>query len=209
MRQTPGRILHRAAGYDLLTWLMTGGRERAFRERLLTLARVEVSQSVLDVGCGTGSLAMAAKRRVGRGGTVDGIDPSAQMIARATRKARRAALDVRFQQAVIEVLPFPDGRFDVVLSTVMLHHLPRAARITGAHEMRRVVKPGGCAFIADFGPPSRRGVLAHFHRHGHTKPDEIRALLMDAGLQVLDSGPVGTHDLHFVLAVRSGASDRG
>jgi ubiquinone/menaquinone biosynthesis C-methylase UbiE len=208
MRETTGRILHRAAGYDLITWLMTAGRERAFRERLLALARVQPGESVLDVGYGTGSLAIAAKRRVGATGTVDGIDASAQMIARAAKKARTAVLDVGLQEAVIEALPFPGKRFDAVLSTVMLHHLPRAARSVGAREMRRVVKPGGRVFIADFGPPSRHGVLARFHRHGHTKPEEIQALLIDVGLQVIDSGPVGTHDLHFALAIRPGGSGR-
>jgi demethylmenaquinone methyltransferase/2-methoxy-6-polyprenyl-1,4-benzoquinol methylase/phosphoethanolamine N-methyltransferase len=68
--------------------------------------------------CGeTGSLALAAKRRVGATGEVVGIDASAEMIARATSKARRARVDVRFQNAVAEALPFPDARFDTVLST--------------------------------------------------------------------------------------------
>ena len=54
---TKGRVLHSAAGYDLLAWLLLLGRERAFRERLVGLARLEPGQSVLDIGCGTGSLA--------------------------------------------------------------------------------------------------------------------------------------------------------
>jgi ubiquinone/menaquinone biosynthesis C-methylase UbiE len=208
MRGTTGRILHRAAEYDLLTWLMTGGRERAFRERLLALARVYTGESVLDVGCGTGTLALAAKRCVGATGRVDGIDASADMVARATRKAAKAELDVRFQQAVIEALPFAGAEFDVVLSTVMLHHLPGPAKNEGAREMRRVTKPGGRVFIADFGAPSRHGILAHLHRHGHTKPADVLTLLIDAGLEIIDSGPAGMHDLHFTLAVRPGGSSR-
>jgi ubiquinone/menaquinone biosynthesis C-methylase UbiE len=50
MTETTGRILHCAAGYDLLVWLITRGRERQFRDQLLALARVQSGESVLDVG---------------------------------------------------------------------------------------------------------------------------------------------------------------
>jgi ubiquinone/menaquinone biosynthesis C-methylase UbiE len=203
MHETTGRILHRAAGYDWLVWLITRGRERVFRERLLTLARLQAGEAVLDVGCGTGTLAIAAKRRVGPQGSVHGIDASAAMVARATKKAERRGIDVAFEQAIVEALPFPNAQFDLVTSTVMLHHLPRDARQACVREMRRVVKPSGRVFVADFGAPShRRGLIGHFHRHGHTKPDDVMALLTGAGLERIDSGPVGMNDLHFVLAQR-------
>ena len=82
---TTGRVLHWATGYDVLVWLVTLGRERAFREKMLNLAHLAPGESVLDVGCGTGTLAIAAKRVVGPAGAVYGIDASEQMIARATR----------------------------------------------------------------------------------------------------------------------------
>jgi ubiquinone/menaquinone biosynthesis C-methylase UbiE len=74
-------------------------------------------ESVLDVGCGTGSLAIAARRRLGTDGKVFGIDASPEMIARATSKVARAGISVSFRVAVAEALPFPDAQFDVVLST--------------------------------------------------------------------------------------------
>jgi ubiquinone/menaquinone biosynthesis C-methylase UbiE len=197
---TKGRVLHSAAGYDLLAWLFLLGRERAFRERLVRLARLEPGQSVLDVGCGTGSLAIAAKRRVGPGGTVRGIDASPELIARARRKARKAGVDVPFTIGVVEALPFPDGHFDAVLSTLMLHHLPREARRQCAREMRRVLKPGGRVLAVDFGGADRKSVIEHFHRHGRVDVHEIVELLTEVGLQIVESGAVGVRNLNFVLA---------
>src|SRR5262245_27311306 len=87
---TTGRVLHWAGRYDLLVWLLTDGRDRAFREKLISLAGIQPGQSVLDVGCGTGSLAIAARRQVGAAGRVAGIDASPEMIARATSKNTKA-----------------------------------------------------------------------------------------------------------------------
>jgi ubiquinone/menaquinone biosynthesis C-methylase UbiE len=199
---TTGLVLHRAFGYDLIVWLFTRGRERAFREKLVDLARVESGESVLDVGCGTGSLAIAVARHVGSSGLVCGIDASPEMIARATAKARKANVKVNFTHALAETLPFPDRHFDVVLSTVMLHHLPRKARQQCVTEMRRVLKPEGRVLAVDFSRPEHKGgFLAHLHRrHGHVDPPDLLALLSDAGLRVTANGQVGIGDLHFALA---------
>src|SRR5262245_48143975 len=92
-----GKVLHAAAPYDILVWLLTLGRERAFREKMLRLAHLEPGESVLDVGCGTGTLAIAAKRQVGTTGMVYGVDASPEMIARAEKKARKVGIDVAFK----------------------------------------------------------------------------------------------------------------
>jgi ubiquinone/menaquinone biosynthesis C-methylase UbiE len=84
--QTRGFVWNWARRYDLLIGAVTLSRERAFRQRIVDLARLEPGESVLDVGCGTGALAMVAKQRVGEMGSVFGIDPSPQMIARANGK---------------------------------------------------------------------------------------------------------------------------
>lgn len=163
MSNTSGAVIHWAARYDLLINLLTLGGERRFRERLLGLARIGPGESVLDIGCGTGTLAIAAKRRVGTSAVVHGIDASPEMIARARRKATRAGTPVAFEIALAQSLPFPDGQFDVVLSTVMLHHLPRAARPEAILEARRVLKPGGRLLAVDFGGGAggRKGLLGH------------------------------------------------
>jgi len=198
---TKGLVLHWAAGYDLLAWLLTRGRDRAFREKLVGLARLTAGEAVLDVGCGTGSLAIAAKRQVGTSGMVCGIDPSPAMIARARSKAKKASANVRFETGVAEALPFPAAQFDVVLSTLMLHHLPRPVRQQFVREVRRVLEPEGRLLIVDFAhAQDRTGVLAHFHRHGHVDPRQIVSLLEDEGLRFLESGPVGISSLQYVLA---------
>ena len=200
---TSSIVLHSARVYDFLAQVMMLGREGAFREKVLDLARIKVGESVLDVGCGTGTLAIAAKRRVGQGGDVLGIDVSPEMIARARKKASKAALKIDFRNEAIEALPFADAQFDGVLSTLMLHHMPAKVREQGVREMRRVLKPGGRVLILDFGgTKQQRGLLAHFHqRHGHVKPAEVVELLSAAGLNVIESGAVGMRDLHFALAV--------
>lgn len=195
-----GLVIHWAGRYDLLVWLVTLGRERRFRERLLAPARLQPGESVLDVACGTGSLALAAKRRVGPSGSVTGVDASPAMIARARWKATRAGLDAQFGEAFAQALPFGPARFDVVLGTLMLHHLPRAERPVAVAEMRRVLRPGGRLLIVDFGSRDREhGLIARLHRHGYVPSRDIADTVQGAGLEVTESGPLGVWNLHFVL----------
>lgn len=201
--ETKGIVLHSAARYyDMLAWWMTRGRERAFRERLVDLAGIAPGEAVLDMGCGTGSLALATKQRVGARGQVYGIDASPEMIARARRKAVKAGATVVLETGVAETLPFPDARFDVVVSTLMLHHLPRPVRQQCVREARRVLRPGGRLLVVDFESSSRkeRGLLDRMHRHGGVSLDDIVQLVVDADFRVVRKGPVGLRNLQFVLA---------
>ena len=203
MPRPVGAVLHAAVLYDAIVWLALRGRERQLRQRLLALAGLRAGESVLDVGCGTGTLAILASETVGRTGTVCGVDASAEMLARARSKAARAGVDVRFENAAAQALPFADSSFDLALGTMMLHHLGRGARRELAAELRRVVKPGGRVMLVDFARPEakRRGFAGHFrHRHGNVDLLEIIGLLEGAGFQRVESGAVGVKDLHFALA---------
>jgi len=203
--ETPGtssKLIHWARSYDLLVWVLTLGRDRAFREQTLDLAQVALGESVLDIGCGTGTLAIAAKHRVGSAASVAGVDASPEMIARACKKARRARVEVTFATADVENLPYAAGTFDVVLSTVMLHHLSEQARQKCIGEVRRVLKPGGRLLVLDFGgAATRRARPGWVHHHAQFNLLEVVPQLRAAGLSRLESGSAGFRDLQFVRAL--------
>lgn len=195
-----GIVLHGAAGYDLLAKLLTFGRERRFREFMLHPAGLQPGEAVLDVACGTGTLAIAAKRLVGSNGSVTGIDASPEMIERARAKAERAGLTVTFVNGTAGDLPFGDRQFDIVMGTLMLHHLPKPVRSAFAAEARRVLKPGGRLLLIDFGRPLRQSGLLRFHRHGHVDMHAVGALLTESGFEIGDAGPLGTKNLNYICA---------
>jgi ubiquinone/menaquinone biosynthesis C-methylase UbiE len=153
---TRGRLLDRGWRFDLEVWtfdtFLVGGTIRQLRQRVLELAQLCRGQAVLDVGCGTGTLAIAAAVLVGQDGEVAGIDPAPRQIGRAQSKARRAGVHVDFRPGVIEGIPYPDQSFDAVTSTLMMHHLPSDLKRKGLAEIIRVLKPGGRIVVADFNP---------------------------------------------------------
>lgn len=206
---TSGHVLHWARAYDALVWVLTLGNERRFRQRLAELARLEAGQSVLDVGCGTGALAMEAKGFVGAGGEVAGVDPSPEMVARARRKAAKAGVDARFDAGTIEALPFPDATFDTVLSSLMLHHLTDDGLTQGLGEIARVLKSGGRFLAVDIGATGgkRPGPFLRMGKHADFDLEALGPALEAAGLGVVDRGDVGQKfvrgipNLRFLLAV--------
>ena len=199
-----GNTLHSARLYDAFVGVYTLGREKRLRNRTLDAAGLASGERVLDVCCGTGTLTLAARARVGANGSVDGVDASPEMIARATKKA--ADSDVRFQIAQAQSLPFPDGSFDVVLCSLGFHHLPEAARDAALEEMRRVLAPGGRVLLVEF--TRSRGVWAlnpltwvHLARMA-SMLDEARVGLARAGFDEATTGALGFGGLGYARAVR-------
>jgi ubiquinone/menaquinone biosynthesis C-methylase UbiE len=165
---TRGRIIRMAGQYDFLVNLLLFGREKTFRNNIIRLAAIPKGAAVLDVGCGTGTLALMAKEAVGEQGKVFGIDAAPEMIEVARHKASHGNSAVNFQQGVIEALPFEDGTFDYVLSTLMFHHLPTDLKQQGLAEIYRVLKPNGRLLIIDIGRPTNfiQHVSMAFILHG-------------------------------------------
>jgi ubiquinone/menaquinone biosynthesis C-methylase UbiE len=155
--KTRGLLLDRGWRYDLEVWFfdtfLVHGEINRLRHSVLDLANLSAGHKLLDVGCGTGTLAIQAARRLAGAGQVAGVDPAPRQIARARSKARRARVKVDFQSGVIESLSFPDRTFDTVTSTLMMHHLPSDLRLQGLAEIARVLKPQGRLVLADFDYP--------------------------------------------------------
>jgi ubiquinone/menaquinone biosynthesis C-methylase UbiE len=147
--KTKGRTIPWASFYDTTVWLLSLGQGRAMRQATVELAQIKPGDRVLDVGCGTGDLTMAAKALAGPSGEVVGTDASPEMIDLARRKAARAGVEVTFQLDLIENITFPDNQFDVVLSSLMMHHLPDDLKREGLAEIYRVLKPEGRLLIVD------------------------------------------------------------
>ncbi len=159
------------------------GKLQELRLRTANLARLQPGEEVLDVGCGTGTLAIEVQQRVGPTGHVFGIDPGAKQIARARAKAARRHLPIDFQVGVIERLPFPDQTFDAVLSTIMMHHLGDGLKRQGLAEIVRVLKPGGRVVIADFNRPEE-------HQDKPVRFGSVRdlpGLVQDAGFSQMET----------------------
>jgi demethylmenaquinone methyltransferase/2-methoxy-6-polyprenyl-1,4-benzoquinol methylase/phosphoethanolamine N-methyltransferase len=189
--------------YDSFVSVFTLGRRTQLRQATVALAGIQPGATVLEVGCGTGDVALAACERAGAGGAVYGIDPSPEMIAVARDKAARLGRAVDFQIGVIETLAFPDASFDVVLSSLMMHHLPGGLKQRGLTEIARVLKPGGRLLIVDFKRPTTRWarMMNHLFMHGglHEGVQDLPALLHTAGFTQVQIGDTRFGMLGFVI----------
>jgi demethylmenaquinone methyltransferase / 2-methoxy-6-polyprenyl-1,4-benzoquinol methylase len=138
--------------YDPMNRLMSGGLDRRWR-RAAAEAVVTPGDAVLDACCGSGDLAVAARRA---GGVVTGLDFSRAMLERARRKAP----DITWVEGDALALPFGDGSFDAVTVGFGVRNLADPAR--GLAELRRVLRPGGRIAVLDLTRP--RGLLAPVYR---------------------------------------------
>ena len=207
--QTSGTVLHRASQYDFHTRLLGLGSNGRNSRMVIELAKIQPGDSVLDVGCGSGSLTLAAKSVAGPTGKVHGIDASPEMIEVAQKKANHSGLEVVFKLGLIEELAFPDATFDVVISRLAIHHLPDELKQKGLGEILRVLKPGGHLLIADFRPPTNP-VLNHLTSAlvgSHMMQTDVWSLppmLASAGFVEVSSGPTRSAFLAFVSGKKPG-----
>ena len=146
--------------YDRLVSLTV--REDRMKSSLLTLADVVPGERVLDLGCGTGTLLLRLASRV-PGARIAGVDADPAMLRQAQAKATAAGISLNLAPAWADALPFADGSFDVVLSSLFFHHLQPNDKRRSLREVLRVLRPGGRVLIADFSRPASWVGRAAFH----------------------------------------------
>ena len=201
--ETAGLTIHWASQYDVLSSLTGLGVNSRNSRMIVEMAGIKSGDKVLDVGCGTGNLTLTVQAYIGTSAAAYGIDAAPEMIAAARDKARRRGAATVFDVGLIEKLAFPEATFDVVLSRLMVHHLPDDLKRQGFAEILRVLKPGGLFFLADFKPPSNP-ILAHLasivagHRMMHYDVGSIPSMLSEAGFTAVAAGPTRSAFLAFV-----------
>ncbi len=183
-----------APTYDSYMRKMTFGREAALREMTVRLAEIKPGDSVLEVGCGTGTLTLAAKRQAGPSGKVFGIDIIPAMIELSRQKAAKAQADVTFQQGSINDIPFQDSQFDVVMCSFMIFHMSEDTRQKGIAEIFRVLKPHGRLLLLDLAipvQPLQRAIAERIIFRGGLDHDlrEVIPVMEAAGFSNIEYGP--------------------
>jgi len=205
--KTTGRVIHWARWYDFLGNIISLGHDRRIRNKLIELAAPQPGGNVLDVGCGTGAVTLAAKARV-KDIEAHGIDASPEMIEVAKEKAAKAKAEIDFQVALVEAIPFPDASFDLVTSSLMLHHLPDDLKRKGFAEIRRVLKPGARFLAADFAAESRLGLdspIGHILSilgilRGASVVEKLTPMLKEAGFADVEAVPTRHKNFAFIRA---------
>jgi SAM-dependent methyltransferase len=171
--------------YDPLHRLLGGA---AALDALAEQASLAPGQRVLDIGCGTGTLAIRLSA-LEPDLDVVGLDPDPQALARARAKAQRAGASVTWKEGFADALPFPDASFDQVFSSFMFHHLDAAVKRGTLSEVTRVLRPGGSLHLLDFGGSGNHshGLIGRlFHRSEHLRDNlegRIPLLFEEAGLE--------------------------
>ncbi len=132
--------------YDPFLWLL--GADAAKRP-LIEQAEIKAGFRVLDIGCGTGSMAVLIKKLHPETDVV-GIDPDPAALSICRRKAKRAGLSIGFDRGFADHMPYADASFDRAFSSFMFHHLEAEVKSATLGETRRVLKPGGSLHLLDF-----------------------------------------------------------
>lgn len=153
----PARSYVPALGFDWLTrlydpLLALTLREGTLKSRLLDQAEIAPDHGVLDVGCGTGTLAILAKARQPRARLV-GLDGDPAVLEIARKKIARAGVEVELREGLANAEPiFPPASFDRILTSLVLHHLTTDEKRQAFSAMYRWLRPGGELHVLDFGP---------------------------------------------------------
>ena len=162
--------------YDPLVSLLGGDRAR---QDLINYADVKPTHTILDIGCGTGTLIVMLKRQFASARVV-GLDPDPNALRRGRTKAKRAGVSAQLDQGFADQLPYDNHSFDRVFSSFMFHHLEEQDRERALREVSRVLKPDGSFYLLDFagGDHGSHGYLGRlFHSNGRLKDNSQQRIL--------------------------------
>jgi ubiquinone/menaquinone biosynthesis C-methylase UbiE len=202
--RTRGHTLGAPHLYDAFVSLFFLGRRRSTFEALMHAAQVLPGQYVLDVGCGTGYFARLLAQSVGGNGLVVGVDASPEMIRYARQQAAQTR-NCQFQLGTAESLSLPSDRFDAVVSSLFMHHLPSDLQRTALREMWRVLRPGGVLLVAEARVPRAFGWRLVARVHGYDRMAEavphLERMIADTEFVQIRGGEVPPW-LRFVRAAK-------
>lgn len=134
--------------YDpLIRWTL---RESTFKRHLVKQAGIKKGHRVVDLGCGTGTLALLIKSHHPKA-DVFGLDADPKVLAVARAKAAKAGLNIRLDRGMAFELLYPDASFDRVISSLLFHHLTRENKERTLKEVFRVLRRHGELHVADWG----------------------------------------------------------
>ena len=140
--------------YDLITVLLSFGRDRRWKDRLIAMAGIRPGMRALDLACGTGDITFDLARH---GARAVGLDVTHRMVQIASGK-RSPAAAARFIVGDMMALPFEDRQFDLITSGYGIRNVP--AIEPALREISRTLRPGGLFLSLDFNRPSNRAVRA-------------------------------------------------
>lgn len=193
--------------YDFVTELIGFGD--SFKRQIVRMLKLKDGESLLDIGCGTGSLLILAKHNHPQSRIV-GIDPDPSVLDIAKRKIEKKRLDVELVRAYGEDLPFKDSSFDVAVSTLVFHHLPTEIKKQTIKEIFKVLKKGARFLLADFGQPENTfwriilAIASIFEEAKYMRDNldgKLPTFLREAGFKVKEVSPK-YRGVQFLLAMK-------
>lgn len=199
-----------ALGHDLLTPLYdtvirVALNERAVKQQLIDQARIAPGMTVVDLGCGTGTLAIMVKQ-AHPDARVIGVDVDAKILDIARAKVAAAGVDVELRHGAVQDVGLAAHSVDRVLTSLVLHHLTAEEKLSALRTLHATLKPGGELHVLDFGPPHNAlmslvsGPIRLFDGHARTDDNfsgRLPRIVADAGFrEVAERGhrmsPFGT-----------------
>ena len=178
-----------ASLYDLIFRLFwfTRGHEAEFRQRVIELMDLTSDESVLDVGCGTGTLTSMIAERINGRGSIFGVDLSSRMIEVAQKKTHKQRNRVEYRVATSLALPFDSETFGVVVTSLIYHQLMSwQERVKTVSEIWRVLRPGGRYVSAEFTRFTSGNLLITHDSLIHRIPLFSPALLEESGFHITE-----------------------